>query len=117
MKPILPYQFIESLKGVPGFNEEAFVAVHNIGKAPVSIRFNQQKLAGANMQPGDIFTGEPVPWCDDAVYLDQRPSFTSDPFFHAGMYYVQEASSMVLQAVLKQTVDKEAAIRVAAAIR
>lgn len=34
-----------------------------------------------------------VPWCADGWYLRERPSFTFDPDFHAGAYYVQEASS------------------------
>ena len=34
-----------------------------------------------------------VPWCRDGYYLAARPQFTFDPAFHAGAYYVQEASS------------------------
>lgn len=37
-----------------------------------------------------------VPWCKEGFYLPQRPIFTNDPLFHAGCYYVQEASSMFL---------------------
>jgi len=46
----------------------------------------------------------PVPWCPNAFYLDERPAFTADPLFHAGLYYVQEASSMFLATVLRQWV-------------
>ena len=46
-----------------------------------------------------------VPWSQYGYYLAQRPSFTFDPLFHAGCYYVQEASSMFLEQALKQTVD------------
>ena len=34
-------------------------------------------------------------------YLSQRPTFTFDPLFHAGCYYVQEASSMFVEQVLR----------------
>ncbi len=44
----------------------------------------------------------PVPWCPNAYYLPQRPNFTADPLLHAGVYYVQEASSMFIAEVLKQ---------------
>jgi 16S rRNA C967 or C1407 C5-methylase (RsmB/RsmF family)/NOL1/NOP2/fmu family ribosome biogenesis protein len=47
----------------------------------------------------------PVPWSQYGFYLPQRPSFTLDPFFHAGAYYVQEASSMFLEFALRQTCD------------
>jgi 16S rRNA C967 or C1407 C5-methylase (RsmB/RsmF family) len=42
-----------------------------------------------------------VPWCADGFYLDTRPSFTFDPVFHAGCYYVQEASSMFIDHIIK----------------
>ncbi len=38
-----------------------------------------------------------VPWSKHGVYLKERISFTLDPAFHAGSYYVQEASSMLLE--------------------
>ncbi len=44
-----------------------------------------------------------------AFYLSERPSFTFDPLFHAGLYYVQEASSMFLWEVLKQTIGEKGA--------
>lgn len=31
-------------------------------------------------------------------YIQERPVFTLDPLYHAGCYYVQEASSMILEA-------------------
>jgi NOL1/NOP2/sun family putative RNA methylase len=45
---------------------------------------------------------EEVPWHEDGYYLNKRPQFTLDPLFHAGCYYVQEASSMFLGEVLNQ---------------
>ena len=59
---------------------------------------------------GDL--GEAVPWTQYGYYLYQRPSFTFDPLFHAGCYYVQEASSMFMEQVLKQTVDLSQPLRV-----
>ena len=65
---------------------------------PVSIRLNPQKAA--NME---VIDGEQIPWCRNGYYLKQRPNFTFDPLFHAGCYYVQEAASMFLDEVLRQT--------------
>ena len=65
-------------------------------EAPVSIRLNPRKPAGT---PVD---GIQVPWCRDGWYLPTRPTFTFDPLLHAGCYYVQEASSMFLDEVLRQ---------------
>jgi len=49
---------------------------------------------------------DPIPWCSHGFYLSQRPSFTFDPLLHGGAYYVQEASSMFLWEVLRQTVGE-----------
>lgn len=65
-------------------------------KSPVSIRLNPDK-------PEHSFSNlEKVPWHPQAYYLEARPNFTLDPFFHAGHYYVQEASSMILSQVIEQ---------------
>ena len=63
----------------------------------VSIRYNEQKLA-----PVDEL--KMVPWASLGRYMSSRPVFTADPLFHAGCYYVQEASSMFVEQVVKQYV-------------
>lgn len=40
-----------------------------------------------------------VKWSKNAYYFAERPKFTLDPLFHAGAYYVQEASSMYIDVV------------------
>ena len=55
---------------------------------------------------------ERVKWSDQGYYLSERPSFTLDPLFHAGAYYVQEASSMFLEQALKQALDLSAPLKV-----
>lgn len=56
---------------------------------PISIRINPEKLQGYE-------AGIPMIWHPQGYYLLERPSFTIDPLFHAGAYYVQEASSMII---------------------
>lgn len=70
---------------------------------PVSIRLNPRKPKSAELRAEVAGRGEPVAWCRDAYYLSERPAFTADPLFHAGAYYVQEASSMFLDTVLCET--------------
>jgi len=64
------------------------------GIAPTSIRVNDK----TDYRPSD----ERVDWCESGYYLKERPLFTADPLFHAGIYYVQEASSMFLYQAVKQ---------------
>ncbi|MBK6447063.1 MAG: hypothetical protein IPF81_17695 [Bacteroidetes bacterium] len=66
--------------------------------APISIRMNPWKQ-------GEIPNGaEKITWSDQGYYLSERPAFIFDPLFHAGTYYVQEASSMFLEHVYKQVI-------------
>lgn len=88
----LPKQLISSLANVKGFDKAAFEEVHASGEQVTSIRLNPFKPSEVLMDSRDT----PVPWCSDGFYLKERPSFTMDPLFHAGAYYVQEASSMFL---------------------
>jgi NOL1/NOP2/sun family putative RNA methylase len=112
----LPVELIQSLQNIKGFNEEAFKAVHQSGGQITSVRLNPKKIlqqAADNIQYSifDIQSNR-VPWSSNGYYLSERPSFTLDPIFHAGAYYVQEASSMFLEEVLKQTVDLTKPLRV-----
>ncbi|MEQ9188685.1 MAG: hypothetical protein RLP15_13200 [Cryomorphaceae bacterium] len=43
-----------------------------------------------------------VPWTDTGYLLMERPNFAQDPYFHAGAYYVQDSSSMVLESILRK---------------
>jgi len=67
-------------------------------EAPVSIRINPAKTT-------HLLRYEKVNWCNTGYYLPQRPAFTFDPLFHAGCYYVQEASSMFLEQAVKQYIN------------
>ena len=109
----LPVQLLDSLEGVESFDKEAFEAVHTSGEQITSIRINPFKVSDSSQVHslgGDL--AEAVPWSQYGYYLSQRPSFTFDPFFHAGLYYVQEASSMFLEQALKQTVDLSQPLKV-----
>ncbi len=55
------------------------------------VRFNTYKPTKNH------FEGNDIRWCGNGVALKERGSFTFDPLFHAGAYYVQEASSMFIE--------------------
>ncbi|MEO5893377.1 MAG: RNA methyltransferase [Ferruginibacter sp.] len=106
----LPSAFIHSLENIAGFDKEAFEEVHESGAQITSIRLNINKLSDplkvVNIPADQRETSvTPVPWSTDGYYLSYRPSFTADPLFHGGAYYVQEASSMFLEQALKQSTD------------
>ena len=98
--PQLPEEFCQQTRLVMG--EERFQRYLESfqQEVPVSIRLNPKKMADGKW---NVAEAEPVPWCRNAYYLPQRPNFTMDPLLHAGCYYVQEAASMFLDEVIRQT--------------
>lgn len=66
------------------------------GEPEVSVRINEAKCSS---RPGllDLAGAERVPWSQAGYYLKSRPKFTFDPLLHAGMYYVEEPSSMFVE--------------------
>ncbi len=93
-----PEKFLIEISCQIGSEFPDFEKAHN-EPPPVSIRLNRKKTNIA--PPGS----DPVLWHPDGFYLPQRPSFTLDPTFHAGAFYVQEASSMFLDFALRQVAD------------
>lgn len=100
----LPNDFEQAMTNILGKDEYARLAEALSMPAPTSIRINPQKIEAEEL--AILKEAEQVPWCKDGFYLKERPSFTFDPLFHAGCYYVQEASSMFLAHVLKQYVNE-----------
>lgn len=113
----LPDALLDSLEGIKGYDRQAFADVHASGQQVTSIRFNPLRTGGRQLvADGESLTihdsRSPIPWASNAYYLPERPSFTFDPAFHGGLYYVQEASSMFLEQALKQTTDLTKDIKV-----
>lgn len=96
----LPQDLLQSLQGVTGFNESAFKAVHESGEQVTAIRYHPIK----GKKVLHDWSSTNIPWCSLGAYLAERPSFTLDPSFHGGAYYVQDASSMFLWQMLEQLV-------------
>ena len=122
----LPEEFIQQTKQLMGesrFNR--FLGALD-EEPPVSIRLNPLKMRNEKLEMrNDDYPASPesayrsnhhfsfliphsslkkVPWCPEGCYLEGRPQFTFDPLFHAGCYYVQEASSMFITHVLRHII-------------
>jgi 16S rRNA C967 or C1407 C5-methylase (RsmB/RsmF family)/NOL1/NOP2/fmu family ribosome biogenesis protein len=91
----LPNLFKEQMRYLLGDEYRSFeVAMSQ--QPPVSLRQHPHK--SHTLSP----CADPVPWCPGGCYLPERPVFTLDPMLHAGAYYVQDASSMTLDWILRQ---------------
>jgi len=91
----LPSAFESQMRALLGPAEYALFKEGLDHPAQTSLRLNWRK------QVDIIFSKRPIPWAKEGYFLEERPSFTIDPTFHAGAYYVQEASSMFISHILE----------------
>ena len=98
---MLPAEFISYTREL--FGEAVWQQyLHSFDEpTPVSVRLNPFKPL-SSLTSYLLPFEDPVPHCKDAYYLTERPNFTLDPLLHAGAYYVQEASSMYLDKVIRE---------------
>lgn len=97
----LSKDFISQIHNIlPAGEAQAMLDAICENDATVSVRANKDK---AFALPISL---ERVPWCEHGAYLKQRPQFTFDPLFHAGAYYVQDASSMFIYHVIKSLIHE-----------
>ena len=98
---LLPEEFINTTRKLMGeaLSDRLFAGLGQ--EPPVTIRINPLKCY--NMPLNIDYR---VPWCNTGYYLTTRPAFTFDPLLHAGLYYVQEASSMFIHHVLRQLITQ-----------
>ncbi len=83
----LPEQFIQRMQRELGTEEAEALCAALETEPSTSVRLNPAKMAEQK------WGGGRVAWSDYGYLLGERPAFTLDPDFHAGAYYVQEASS------------------------
>ncbi len=83
----LPEEFVQRM--TEQLSEEAsdFLATFS-DTPPTSIFVHPDKGVGMGE--------EVIPWNTKGRYLTERPSYVMDPHYHAGAYYPQEASSMLV---------------------
>lgn len=113
-KEIIPPGFVEEISNLLGPKADALVSA--LDEAPsVSYRINNKKISDASTVAKSFLPIEstPVPWCPDGFYLSSRPEFILNPLLHAGVFYVQEAASMVYQTIVSDLLSgMDAPVRV-----
>ncbi|GAB5538289.1 MAG: rRNA cytosine-C5-methyltransferase [Salibacteraceae bacterium] len=98
----IPVAFVEALREhFPGAIADRVLS--QLDAVPsTSVRLNDAKDSN-RFRDDDL-----VPWTKKGRLLSVRPEFSKDPLLHAGAYYVQDSSSMILEHILEQlTVDSD----------
>lgn len=105
METAIPEGFKEMVRGMHGIDGEALLAALDT-QSPVSIKINRRKMPECTPQAVAGTLGyedlRPVPWCESGFYLPARPQFTLNPLLHAGVFYVQEAGSMLYESIVQE---------------
>ena len=96
----LPPIFIEQLCGLMPDEWESLSRAITSSEPSVAVRVNESR--GVGVPDG----ARRVPWCNQGFYLGGRPLFTFDTDWHAGRYYVQDASSMFIAHVIRHLVHE-----------
>ena len=98
----VPALFLERMRERLGEDGVRAFAAALAEPPSVAIRLNRRKVADpeAFMRRFAGYGVSPVEWCPSGYRLERRPQFVHDPLLHAGLYYVQEAASMVYESIV-----------------
>ncbi|MDP4097715.1 RsmB/NOP family class I SAM-dependent RNA methyltransferase [Paenibacillus sp. P96] len=89
----LPALFIERMRGLLGTEFDAFMTAYD-AVPHTGIRVNTLKISVEDFMRISPFELRPVPWCPSGFYVPYGSKPGLHPYYHAGLYYIQEPSAM-----------------------
>lgn len=91
----LPQEFLDRMKTL--FGEDEYEEFIESFKKPrfYGLRVNTLKVDKKQFEKISPFQLEPVPWTTDGFYYREGESPGRHPYYHAGLYYIQEPSAML----------------------
>ena len=95
---MLPEKYLDKMKGLLKDEFDDYLNSFN-EKANKGLRINTTKISVTDFIGSFPFKLEPIPWTDDGFYYEDD-SITKHPFYHAGLFYIQEPSAMIPGEVL-----------------
>ena len=81
------------MKALLGAEYDAYLASFDEERF-CGLRVNTLKLSAEEMAARGVFSLRPVPWCETGFYYDGAERPAKHPYYHAGLYYLQEPSAM-----------------------
>ena len=96
----LPAEFIDKMKKLMNENEfEDFLNSFDKQRY-YGLRVNTLKISVEDFLKISRFKLEPIPWTKDGFYYEEGVNPGRHPYYHAGLYYIQEPSAMLPAAVI-----------------
>ncbi len=91
----LPPEFLRKMEALLGQNEyEEFFETYGQPRH-YGLRVNTLKISVEELLKISPFKLESIPWAPDGFYYPEGESPGRHPFYHAGLYYIQEPSAML----------------------
>ncbi|MBY0201897.1 RsmB/NOP family class I SAM-dependent RNA methyltransferase [Paenibacillus cucumis (ex Kampfer et al. 2016)] len=89
----LPLDFAERMKRLLGDEFESFIQSYE--QSPhAGLRINTLKISMEQFKEIAPFDLRPIPWCETGFYVPHGVKPGLHPYYHAGLYYIQEPSAM-----------------------
>jgi NOL1/NOP2/sun family putative RNA methylase len=89
----LPAVFVEKMKDLLGEEYTAFAESYKLPRT-YGIRVNTNKISVDAFLEKSPLTLNRIPWSQEGFYYEEGERPGKHPFYHAGVYYVQEPSAM-----------------------
>ena len=89
----LPIAFTEKMKKLLGEEYEAFLASYEQPRN-FGLRVNVNKILPEDFVELAPFHLTRIPWTENGFYYEEQDAPARHPFYHAGLYYLQEPSAM-----------------------
>lgn len=96
----LPKKFEDRMRELLGDEFDEFQSSYQ-DKYKTGLRVNRLKLTGEDFETISPFPIKPVPWTNNGYYYDGKYQPAKHPYYHAGLYYIQEPSAMLPAALLQ----------------
>ncbi|MFD0869975.1 MULTISPECIES: RsmF rRNA methyltransferase first C-terminal domain-containing protein [Paenibacillus] len=90
----LPEAFIRKMKSLLKDEFQDFYSSYNDPRH-YGVRINTLKVAAQQFATISPFALERVPWCPTGFYYPEGERPGKHPYYHAGLYYIQEPSAML----------------------
>ena len=96
----LPSLYLEKMRELLDHsNYEEYISSFDMPKVQ-GLRVNNLKLSGREFEQLSPFSLEPVPWTENGYYYREEEKPARDPYYYAGLYYLQEPTAMTPAALL-----------------
>ncbi|MCF6093931.1 RsmB/NOP family class I SAM-dependent RNA methyltransferase [Microaerobacter geothermalis] len=96
---LLPQDFLDKMKQLLGNEFQSFVSSYQNPRL-YGLRINTLKVSVETFLKISPFKLHPVPWTRDGFYYEEGERPGKHPFYHAGLYYIQEPSAMAPAEIL-----------------